>query len=122
MVFSLFGRRDKSDLRKGKGVFQPKIPDSTLRGPAIAPSVEQQRETARKTAEKIDRIESEMITVPVGGTAVRAAVSPAPGYAALQYCFLRCRFGDPAEIFHGSSSHRRPLARISYGACSADLD
>ena len=78
MVFSLFGRRDKSDLRKGKGVFQPKIPDSTLRGPAIAPSVEQQRETARKTAEKIDRIESEMITVPVGGTAVRPAMSPAP--------------------------------------------
>jgi anti-anti-sigma regulatory factor len=78
VVFSLFGRRDKSDLRKGKGVFQPKIPDSTLRGPAIAPSVEQQRETARKTAEKIDRIESEMITVPVGGTTVRPSTPPAP--------------------------------------------
>lgn len=77
MVFSLFGRRDKSDLRKGKGVFQPKIPDSTLRGPATAPSVEQQRETARKTAEKIDRIESEMITVSMGGTTVRPAIPPA---------------------------------------------
>ena len=78
MVFSLFGRRDKSDLRKGKGVFQPKIPDSTLRGPATAPSVEQQREAARRTAEKIDRIESEMITVSVGGTTIRPAMAPTP--------------------------------------------
>jgi len=76
VVFSLFGRRDKSDLRKGKGSFQPKIPDSTLRGPATAPSVEQQRETARKTAEKIDRIESEMITVSRSGSSSRSATPP----------------------------------------------
>lgn len=61
MVFSLFGRKDKSDARRTRGGLPVRIPDSTLRGPATVPSVEAQRELARRTAEKIDLIESEMI-------------------------------------------------------------
>ncbi len=77
MVFSLFSRRDKSDARKGRGAIPPKVPDSTLRGPATAPSVEQQREAARKTAEKIDRIESEMISVaPTTASPAKPAAAP----------------------------------------------
>lgn len=77
MVFSLFGRKDKSDTRRGRGVFGGRAPDSTLRGPVTTPSVEAQRELARRTAEKIDRIESEMIDAPLSnGTADSGAQLP----------------------------------------------
>lgn len=62
MVFSLFSRKSKPS-RKGpnQGI---RVVDSTIRGPSTAPtqdSTEVQRELARRTAEKIDQIESEMI-------------------------------------------------------------
>ena len=85
MVFSLFGRKDKSEVRRTRGVLPVRIPDSTLRGPATVPSVEAQRELARRTAEKIDLIESEMIEVQssiVRPTVPAAAVSAAASSAA----------------------------------------
>lgn len=75
VVFSLFGRKDKSDARRTRGGPPVRMPDSTLRGPATVPSVEAQRELARRTAEKIDLIESEMIDAQ--SSLVRTA-APAP--------------------------------------------
>jgi anti-anti-sigma regulatory factor len=63
VVFSLFSRKDKPDPRKGREPM-PRVPDSTQRGPATSPGAgtpHSQREIARRTAEKIDQIESEMI-------------------------------------------------------------
>ena len=40
-----------------------RIPDTTVRGPSTGTNTEAQREIARRTAEKIDQIESEMIEV-----------------------------------------------------------
>jgi anti-anti-sigma regulatory factor len=71
-VFSLFGRRDKVDSRRPRDGFVARVPDSTLRGPNTPASVETQRELARRTAEKIDQIESEMIAAP----AVTARAAP----------------------------------------------
>ncbi|HWS74833.1 MAG TPA: hypothetical protein VN324_06780, partial [Quisquiliibacterium sp.] len=78
VVFSLFGRKDKPDARRTRGGLPVRIPDSTLRGPATLPSVEAQRELARRTAEKIDRIESEMIDAPVSVTRPETATRPMP--------------------------------------------
>lgn len=61
MVFSLFGRKEKSDVKRSRTAMPARVPDTTVRGPATAPSIEAQRELARLTAEKIDQIESEMI-------------------------------------------------------------
>lgn len=74
MVFSLFGRKEKSDARRFATAMPARTPDSTLRGPATAPSLEAQRELARLTAEKIDRIESEMI--PGAGSGAPASTLP----------------------------------------------
>ena len=76
MVFSLFGRKDKSDARRVRGGLPARVPDSTLRGPATQPSVEAQRELARRTAEKIDRIESEMIAAPPAVSRAEAPTQP----------------------------------------------
>jgi anti-anti-sigma regulatory factor len=75
VVFSLFGRKDKPDVRRTRGGLPVRIPDSTLRGPATVPSVEAQRELARRTAEKIDLIESEMIDAQ---TSLVRPAAPAP--------------------------------------------
>ena len=40
-----------------------RIPDTTVRGPSTGTNTEAQREIARRTAQKIDQIESEMIEV-----------------------------------------------------------
>ncbi len=63
MVFSLFSRKDKPDGRKGRdpGSSRSPSPDSTVRGPNGVDAAQTQRELARRTAEKIDQIESEMI-------------------------------------------------------------
>lgn len=61
MVFSLFSRKDKPDGRKGRDPGSSRSPDSTVRGPNGADAAQTQRELARRTAEKIDQIESEMI-------------------------------------------------------------
>ncbi len=63
MVFSLFGRKDKPDPRKSGAGLPHRPPDTTQRGPASTGSgpAADPREIARRTAEKIDQIESEMI-------------------------------------------------------------
>ncbi len=57
MVFSLFSRKDKVDSKKDSRA----VARSESRGGAVAPTLAAQREAARRTEEKIDRIESEMI-------------------------------------------------------------
>lgn len=57
MVFSLFGRKEKSDARKSRDASNARSAENA----ASSPSTDMQREIARRTAEKIDRIESEMI-------------------------------------------------------------
>ena len=76
MVFSLFGRRDKSDSRKSKAGDSQSLLDPTLRGQSDASGVDRQREAARQTAEKIDRIESEMIATVRAKSVAAAAPSP----------------------------------------------
>ena len=97
MVFSIFGRKEKSDSRKGKDAAAARSSDGVP--VANSPSSEMQREIARQTAEKIDRIESEMIAsglpVPpppkrVQGIAPHDMV-PAPSRA------------EPAAQVHGSA-------------------
>lgn len=82
MVFSLFNRKDKIDPRKPRGPM-PRVPDSTQRGPITEGRVTDQRELARQTAEKIDRIESELLRglppAPANRSPAAApAVAPAP--------------------------------------------
>lgn len=72
MVFSLFGRKDRPDARRGRSVPSDRIPDSLFKGPPTVQTAEAQRELARRTAEKIDRIESEMIDAPLGATTTQA--------------------------------------------------
>ncbi|MFK7967171.1 MAG: hypothetical protein AB8C46_24695 [Burkholderiaceae bacterium] len=88
MVFSLFRRQDKADTRKGKGAGSVAAPTSSNasnssafkasdgRGGNGAPTVDAEhaaREAARRTAEKIDQIENEIIAdaltdiTPTGG-------------------------------------------------------
>lgn len=62
MVFSIFSRKEKADGRKNRLGAPPRAPDSTLSGPNTPDFAQSQRELARKTTEKIDQIESEMIT------------------------------------------------------------
>jgi anti-anti-sigma regulatory factor len=73
-VFSLFGRKEKPEPRRVRDGLPARIPDSTLRGPATA---ESQRELARRTAEKIDQIESEMIAA-VPATRSAPVTQPMP--------------------------------------------
>lgn len=60
MVFSLFGRsKEKADPRKARDAAAR--PPEAGAPPAGGPNTDAQREIARRTAEKIDKIESEMI-------------------------------------------------------------
>ena len=61
-----------------------RIPDTTVRGPNTGSSPEAQREIARRTAEKIDQIESEMIEVasPLARPAKPIQLDPGAGVTA----------------------------------------
>ena len=74
MVFSLFGRKDKSDARRPR---QARVPvgasgESTLPAPPTRPSLEVQRRMAQATARKIDQIEAEILN----GRAPTAPAAP----------------------------------------------
>ena len=73
-MFSLFGRKEKPDARRLRQGMPVRIPETTVRGPAT--SVADQRELARRTAEKIDQIESEMISGAPPETATLSATLP----------------------------------------------
>ncbi len=77
MLFSLFGRKEKSDAGRLRPAPPNRMPDTTVRGPSTAPSIEAQRELARLTAEKIDLIESEMMPGSAPAT-VLAPTLPMP--------------------------------------------
>ncbi len=114
MVFSLFGRWSKADTRKARSGPVPGTPDTTQRGPitgsntaagAIAPV--DQRELARRTAEKIDQIESEMIAGPLVPPApVRAPVAPAAPVRATGAASSAPRGGSPAAAATPSAAAR----------------
>ncbi|MCO5100901.1 MAG: hypothetical protein M9885_08395 [Burkholderiaceae bacterium] len=71
MVFSLFGRKDKVDPKKDS----PPAGRGEPRGAGSGPTLAAQREAARSTREKIDRIESEMIAAEA---VARAGLSSLP--------------------------------------------
>lgn len=68
MVFSLFGRKDKTDSRKVREPMPARGPDTGARAPSGAGTVVDPREIARRTAAKIDQIESEMIAASGAAT------------------------------------------------------
>jgi len=72
VVFSLFARKDKLDSRKD--------PPAGARG-AVAPTPAAQREAARRTKEKIDRIESEMIAAEAVARAGQSSLPTKPAGA-----------------------------------------
>ena len=76
-MFSLFGRKGKAEPRRVVEGMPIRIPDS-LRGPTTGTSVQLQRELARRTAEKIDQIESEMIDAAGHGARDAPVTNPAP--------------------------------------------
>ncbi len=149
MVFSLFGRKAKTDSRRLRDGMPVRIPDTTLRGPSTtlsgpntATSSETQREIARRTAEKIDQIESEMIEVPaplarpaspirfdpapravaaarpVDAGASRASAAP----AAQAQPATRRAVDDDTEIVLGSPGHAGGGIEITASALPADLE
>jgi anti-anti-sigma regulatory factor len=69
VVFSLFSRKDKLDPRK-----DPLAP----RGAVAAPTLAAQREAARRTKEKIDQIESEMIAAEAVARAGQSSLPTKP--------------------------------------------
>lgn len=92
-VFSFFSRRAKAQTDR-EAPPRPAAAGSARRAPVASPSVDQQRAAARRTAEQIDRIESEMIVPPredasvmqppsaAVALATRVPVTPAPRTAA----------------------------------------
>lgn len=62
-------------MRRFRSAMPSRVPDTTVRGPATAPSIAAQRELARLTAEKIDLIESQMIP---GGAGPRTVAPTMP--------------------------------------------
>jgi len=77
LLFSLFGRKEKAEPRRIGDGMPMRVPD-TLRGPNTAANLELQRELARRTAEKIDQIESEMIDADLQGGSSAPVTNPAP--------------------------------------------
>ncbi len=71
MVFSLFSRKDKVDSKKDSRA----VARTESRSAGAAPTRAAQREAARRTEEKIDRIESEMIAAEA---VARAGLSSMP--------------------------------------------
>ncbi|MBW7923662.1 MAG: hypothetical protein H3C59_02845 [Burkholderiaceae bacterium] len=84
MVFSLFSRKDKLDSRK-----DPLAP----RGAAAAPTLAAQREAARRTKEKIDQIESEMIAAEAVARAGQSSLPTKPAVGGA----LEAKAGAPVE-------------------------
>jgi anti-anti-sigma regulatory factor len=86
-VFSFFSRRAKTQPDNGGKQRPAATPTTRPVAAASAPSVDQQRAAARRTAEQIDRIESEMIVPPRDDVAAPArparAASGSGGGAAL---------------------------------------
>lgn len=81
MVFSLFGRKDKSDARKPRETraLVGAGGESTLPAPPTRPSLEVQRQMAQATARKIDQIEAEILDGRVPASAgVERSPAPAP--------------------------------------------
>ena len=76
-MFSLFGRKDKPVARRPREGMPVRIPETTVRGPSTATSAETQRELARRTAAKIDQIESEMISGAPPTAPLPASYAPA---------------------------------------------
>lgn len=73
MVFSLFNRKEKHDSRRAREALLARTADSRP-GPD-ADTLAAQREAARRTEEKINQIESEMIAA---AAVARASAEPAP--------------------------------------------
>jgi anti-anti-sigma regulatory factor len=66
VAFSLFGRKSKPDQGRARSDAAARESES-VRSQSPANSLEAHRELARRTAEKIDRIESEMMSSPSQG-------------------------------------------------------
>ena len=92
MIFSIFGRKKEA---KSKGRAARDGAPTTIQSTTTSPNTESQREIARRTAQKIDEIESQMdmalparvakpasdtVAVPMGAT---AALAPRPGPASI---------------------------------------
>ena len=111
MVFSLFSRKSKSSRKPAQAI---RVVDSTIRGPSTSPTqdpTEVQRELARRTAEKIDQIESEMI----------AAALPTPPAPKRVQERIEARRQDPAAAV---SEPCRPTAATrprSLRSCSIEI-
>lgn len=111
MVFSLFSRKDKPDGRKGRdpGASRPLSPDSTVRGPNGADAAQTQRELARRTAEKIDQIESEMIAaalpVPPPPRRIQERAAPPASLPPLPFTSSAPRHPADAPPVNGRTDH-----------------
>lgn len=77
MAFSLFNRKDRLDPRRSREALLARTADSRP-GPATDTQAAQ-REAARRTEEKINQIESEMIAAAVVARAAAEAGAAAPG-------------------------------------------
>ena len=76
MVFSLFARKEKADPRRGR---DPLVARSSEPRTVPAPdTLAAQREAARRTEEKINRIESEMISAHPAADAFGPSTAAAP--------------------------------------------
>ena len=76
MVFSLFNRKDKNDSRRAREAVLARTADSR---PGPTPdTLAAQREAARRTEEKINQIESEMIAAAAVARASNDRPPPGP--------------------------------------------
>lgn len=80
MVFSLFNRKDRVETRRTREAILARTADSRP-GPTTD-TLAAQREAARRTEEKIDQIESEMIAPPVVSRPGQVASKPPPAHPA----------------------------------------
>lgn len=110
-MFSLFGRRgSKPDSRRPRDGLPVRVPDTTLRGPTTLASIEAQRELARRTAEKIDRIESEMIDA-AGQLAGAPVTNPLPTTLPMRPAQRPPTPGMATDA--GAAGRQAPAARVA---------
>ena len=81
MVFSLFSRKDKGDARRGRGTAGSAVGPARAVAPETPDSMAARREAARLTEEKINRIESEMISSGTAGHAGQTGQAGQAGHA-----------------------------------------
>ena len=74
VVFSLFGRKERSDVRRPRDQAQERGVDTAIRAPTTIGNLTEQREMARRMTAKIDQIESEMINSPASVAGSNPAV------------------------------------------------